>query len=124
MPAIHSSQVPGGRYERDGEFYLDFPAAFPQDNYFQTFRRVVGANTPPGVLDYENPFCPSTLWVDFHYAPRVEAIARLFWPGMTVIAWGNAGYNPDFNVTRQLAAARKAISTAEAAVRCGLAVAR
>lgn len=119
MPAI-----PSGRYERDGEFYLDFPEAFPDDQYFHAFQRVIRANTPPGALDYEDVFSPSTLWVKFGYAQRVEAIARLFWPGMLVVSWQNPRYNPEFNVVRQLAAARRAVTAAEAAVRCGLAVAR
>jgi len=116
------SAIPSARYERDGEFYLDFPEAFPHDHYFLTFRRVIGVNTPPGSLDYDEVFSPSTLWVKFGYAQRVEAIARLFWPGMMVVSRENPRYNPEFNVVRQLAAARRAVTVAEAAVRCGLAV--
>lgn len=116
------STVPSGRYESDGEFYLDFSTDLLNDPDFQAFRRLVGRNVPTGAFEYDDVFNPSTLWVNFQYAQRVEAIALLVWPGMRVIAWGNATYSPQVNVTRQLAAARKAISTAEAAVRCGLAV--
>jgi hypothetical protein len=84
----------------------------------------VGRNVPAGAFDYDDVFNPSTLWVNFQYAQRVEAIALLVWPGMRVIAWGNAAYSPQRNVTRQLAQARQALASAEAAVRCGLAVAR
>jgi hypothetical protein len=124
MPSIHSSQVASGRYESDGEFYLQFPADFLNDPDFQAFRRLVGRNVPAGAFDYDDVFNPSTLWVNLQYAQRVEAIALLVWPGMRVIAWGNAAYSPQHNVTRQLAQARQAVAAAEAAVRCGLAVGR
>ena len=118
------SAISSARYESDGEFYLQFPADFLNDPDFQAFRRLVGRNVPAGGFDYDDVFHPSTLWVNFQYAQRVEAIASLVWPGMRVIARGNAAYSPQGNVTRQLAQARKAVVAAEAAVRCGLAVAR
>lgn len=118
------SAVPDARYERDGEFYLQFPADFLNDLDFHAFRRLVGRNVPTGAFDYDDVFNPSVLWVNFQYAQRVEAIALLVWPGMRVVAWGNAAYSPQGNVTRQLAQARQAVAAAEAAVRCGLAVAR
>lgn len=124
MYPIHSPQSPSARYESDGEFYLDFPADFLDDLDFQAFRRLVGRNVPAWAFDYDEVFTPSTLWVNFQYAQRVEAIALLVWPGMRVIARGNAAYNPQRNVTRQLAEARRAVAAAEAAVRSGAVVTR
>lgn len=116
------SAIPSARYERDGEFYVQFSSDFLNDPDFQAFRRLVGRNVPTGAFDYDDVFNPSTLWVNFQYAQRVEAIALLVWPGMRVIAWGNAAYSPQRNVTRQLAQARQALAAAEASVRCGMAV--
>lgn len=113
-----------GRYESDGEFYLQFPANFNDDPDFQAFRRLVARNIPAGGFDYDDVFHPTTLWAHFQYAQRVEAIALLVWPAMRVIAWGNAAYSPQRNLTRQLAQARQALAAVEATVRCGLAVAR
>ncbi len=116
--------LPTGRYDADGDFYLDFPGdPVGGDELVRSFRRVIAQNLPIAMVDYEqdNSANPGTMWTGWQYGPRTEALARLFWPGLTVEAKGNANYQQGGEIAKQLKAMRQALVAAEAAVRCGTA---
>ncbi len=117
-------RLPTGRYEADGDFYLDFPAdPVGGDELVRAFRRVIALNLPVEVVDYEQdaPANPGAMWTHWQYGPRTEALAKLFWPGLTVTAKSNAQYEQGGELAKQLKALRQALVAAEAAVRCGTA---
>lgn len=116
--------LPTGRYEADGDFYLDFPGdPVGGDELVRAFRRVIALNLPADMIDYEqdNAANPGSMWTYWEYGPRTEALARLFWPGLTVTAKNNAHYEQGGELAKQLKALRQALAAAEAAVRCGTA---
>lgn len=117
--------LPTGRYAADGDFYLDLPESLVGSPLVATFLLVLERNFPGDATDCDGPFCEvTTIWAHWLHAQRAEAIARLFWPGLTVTAKGNPRYRQGGDVVKQLADARRAIVAAEALVRCGLAVGR
>ncbi len=120
------SSLPTGRYEADGDFYLDFPGdPVGGDAFVSSFRRVIALNLPFEMIDYEQERPnPGTMWTHWSVGPRTEALARLFWPGLTVEAKGNANYQQGGEIAKQLKIMRQALVAAEAAVRCGVAVGR
>jgi hypothetical protein len=116
--------LPTGRYEEDGDFYLDFPGdPVGGDELVRSFRRVIALNLPADMIDYEQdvPANPGAMWTSWQYGPRTEAIARLFWPGLKVHSMGNPRYQQGGELAAQLKAMRQALVAAEAAVRCGTA---
>lgn len=115
--------LPTGRYEADGDFYLDFPGdVLGGDAFVSSFRRVIALNLPFEMIDYEQERPnPGTMWTHWSVGPRTEALARLFWPGLTVAAKGNTCYQQGGEVAAQLKMIRQALVAAEAAVRCGTA---
>lgn len=118
--------LPTGRYDADGAFYLDFPCdVLGGDAFVSSFRRVIVLNLPFAMIDYEQERPnPGTMWTHWSVGPRTEALARLFWPGLTVTAQGNANYAQGGEIAKQLKIMRRALVAAEAAVRCGVAVGR
>jgi hypothetical protein len=112
--------TPTARYEADGAFYLDHPFEPPQP-LTDAFLAVLARNLPTGAIDTEaDNAVPMTTWVDWRYAGRAEAIAKLFWPALDVTAAANPGYrgcNQWVEVARALSEARQAVTTAEALVR-------
>jgi len=116
--------LPTGRYAEDGDFYLDFPGdPVGGDELVRSFRRVIALNLPADMIDYEQdaPANPGAMWTSWQYGPRTEALARLFWPGLTVTAKNNAHYEQGGDIAKQLKTMRQALVAAEAAVRCGTA---
>jgi hypothetical protein len=121
-----AQSLPTGRYDADGAFYLNFPCdVLGGDTFVSSFRRVIALNLPFEMIDYEQERPnPGTMWTHWQYGPRTEALARLFWPGLTVEAKGNANYQQGGELAAQLKTMRQALVAAEAAVRCGVAVGR
>jgi len=116
--------LPTGRYEADGDFYLDFPCdPVGGDELVRAFRRVIALNLPVEMVDYEqdNAANPGAMWTHWQYGPRTEALARLFWPALKVQAMGNPGYEQGGDIAKQLKTMRQALVAAEAAARCGTA---
>jgi len=117
-----SDSTPSARYEPDGDFYLDIPPDASHQPIVAVYCAVARQHIPPGFFDVELYGGPSIVWVNWRHAQRAEAIARLFWPGLTVDAKANPRYQDrdEWRAVRQsLAEARKAIAAAEALVRCG-----
>jgi hypothetical protein len=115
---------PTGRYDHNGEFYLDIPWHLVGSPLVSVFLLVLERNLPDGVTECDSPTHVSTVWADWRYGQRVEMIARLFWPSMIVTADSNLHYGRERDDQfALLSRARKAIVEAEAALRCGLAVA-
>ncbi len=116
--------LPTGRYEADGDFYLDFPGdPVGGDELVRAFRRVIALNLPADMIDYEQDHAanPGAMWTHWQYGPRTEAIARLFWPALKVHAMANPAYEQGGDIAKQLKTMRRALVAAEAAVRCGTA---
>jgi hypothetical protein len=121
-PSSPSCGTPSGRYAEDGDFYLGFPfECLGGDDLLKAFQVVIARNLPVSMLDYDDDFSPGTMWTHWSVGPRTEAIARLFWPGLTVAAKGNTCYQQGGEVAAQLKTIRQALVAAEAAVRCGTA---
>ncbi len=117
--------APRLRYEPDGSLYHDWPFEIDQAEA-TTYLAVLRRNLPAGTTDNEGTDdAPDTTWVDWRYAQRAEQIARIFWPGVQVTAAANPRYqgcpSPHTALVKALADARKAVMTAEALVRTGLA---
>jgi hypothetical protein len=119
-----ATPAPTARYEADGDLYLDIPPDTSHQPIVAVYCAVARQHIPPGFFDVEVFGGPSTVWVNWRYAQRAEAIARLFWPTLQV----NAAANPHYQardhtraVRQALADARKAIVAAETLVRCGAA---
>ncbi len=120
-----AERLPTGRYEAEGDFYLDFPCdPVGGDELVRAFRRVIAQNLPVELVDYEqdNAANPGAMWTHWQYGPRTEAIARLFWPGLKVHSMGNPRYEQGGELAKQLKTMRQALVAAEAAVRCGTAL--
>jgi len=118
--------APRLRYEPDGSLYHDWPFEIDQAEA-TTYLKVLRRNLPAGTTDSAGTdAAPDTTWVEWRYAQRAEAIARLFWPGVRVTAAANPSYqgciSPHQEALKALADARKAVMAAEALVRTGLAV--
>ena len=112
-------------YDLSGDLYLDFPLPLSVQPITGIFYDVLRQNLPAGSCDAEFYGAqPCTVFVDWRYAQRAEAIANLFWPGLQVKASANPRYqgcDQWVTLTKTLAEARKAVMAAEAAVRCGVA---
>jgi len=107
-----AQSLPTGRYEQDGDFYLDFPCdVLGGDAFVSSFRRVIAQNLPIEMVDYEqdNAANPGAMWTGWQYGPRTEALARLFWPGLKVHAMGNPRYEQGGELAKQLQGNREVL---------------
>lgn len=106
--------TPSGRYDSEGNLYIDFPADIDQLQV-ETAYAILRRNYPPGTVDIEDGF-RGVIWVDWRQARRAEEFFRGIWPALTVRAEGNPWYRQGTELAARLAEARAAIATAEAIV--------
>jgi hypothetical protein len=113
---------PTGRYDEEGNLYIDIPPCLIGSPIVATLLLVLERNFPETMTDCDGPrHETSTVWAHWQHAQRAEAIVRLFWPTLHVVSPHNPRYRQGGTLAEQLGVARRAIAATEAAVRCGVA---
>jgi len=84
---------PTARYDRHGDLYLDIGSDLANLTRTHIFWEVLRQHIPVECCDAEFYGAgPDTVWVEWRYGPRAEAIAKLFWPNLRVVARANPHY--------------------------------
>ena len=85
-----SDTHPTGRYDIEGNLYVDFPPDLVAAPLAPLYRAALTAGLSPGYFDWESG--AGTVWLRWDVARAVERQLRAMWPDAAVTAVANPGY--------------------------------
>ncbi len=88
LPDVYTA--PGGRYDEEGNLYLDLGSDLVESPLLPLARLVLTSTLPPDAFDWDP--CGDTLFVRWDHARGVEKLLVQMWPAATVTAAANPGY--------------------------------